>query len=122
MMEAELLRLHLFPTEDRPAVDLERFIQGLEVRMDQHSKLDPSVLGMTEFYTDGPPKIFISSDLTNAIDDDETPPGIRGRWRATMAHAGENGAGKSTLAKPSASSTAVVVRIQQPHGNFRCVA
>jgi hypothetical protein len=86
MMEAELLRLDLFPTEDRPAVDLERFIQGLEVRMDQHAKLDPSILGMTEFYTDGPPKIFISSDLTNAIDDDETPPGIRGRWRATMAH------------------------------------
>ncbi len=86
MMEAELLRLHLFPTEDRPAVDVEGFIQGLEVRMDQHAKLDRSVLGMTEFYTDGPPKIFISSDLTNAFDDDVTPPGIRGRWRATMAH------------------------------------
>jgi hypothetical protein len=54
--------------------------------MDQHARLDPSVLGLTEFYADKPPKIFINSDLTNAFDDDETPPGIRGRWRATMAH------------------------------------
>src|SRR5206468_8328656 len=28
-----------------------------------------------------------SSDLlTNAVDDDNTPPGIHGRWRATIAH------------------------------------
>src|SRR5208337_3529164 len=29
---------------------------------------------------------FSLTDLTGAIDDDHTPPGIRGRWRATMAH------------------------------------
>ena len=90
MMEGELHRLGLFPTEEQPAVDIERFIQGLGVRMDQYAKLDPSVLGLTEFYTDAPPKILINSDLTGAIDDDETPRGIRGRWRATMAHEGSH--------------------------------
>jgi len=89
-MEAELLRLGLFPTVEKPAVDIERFIQGLEVRIDQYAKLDPTVLGLTEFYADKPPKIFINSDLTGAIDDDETPPGIRGRWRATVAHEGSH--------------------------------
>jgi hypothetical protein len=88
MMEGELNRLGSFPTDERPAVDIEGFIQGLGARMDQHAKLDPGVLGQTEFYTDGPPRILINHDLTRAIDDDETPPGIRGRWRATMAHEG----------------------------------
>jgi hypothetical protein len=54
--------------------------------MDQHADLDAKVLGITEFYIDGPPKILINRDLSGAIDDDETPPGVRGRWRATMAH------------------------------------
>ena len=86
MIEDALRRTALFPSCEQPAVDIERFIQRLEVRMDQHADLDPTVLGLTEFYTDEPPKIFINRDLTGAIDDDHTPPGIRGRWRATMAH------------------------------------
>jgi hypothetical protein len=88
MMEDALRKSGLFPTDEQPAVDIERFIQGLDVRMDQYANLDATLLGLTEFYTDGPPKIFINRDLTGAIDDDETPPGIRGRWRATMAHEG----------------------------------
>src|SRR5205823_2811941 len=67
-------------------VDIERFIDELGVRIDQHANLDSTVLGFTEFYTDGPPRICINRDLTGAVDDDETPTGIRGRWRATMAH------------------------------------
>jgi hypothetical protein len=86
MMEEELRKADLYPLEGRPAVDIEGFIQSLEVRMDQYAELDTSVLGLTEFYADGPPKILINRDLTGAIDDDETPAGIRGRWRATMAH------------------------------------
>jgi hypothetical protein len=86
MMEEELHRLRAFPTEAKPAVDIERFVQGLGARMDQHAELDDAVLGLTEFYEDGPPRILINRDLTGAIDDDETPPGIRGRWRATVAH------------------------------------
>ncbi len=86
MMEEELRKSDVFPTDEQPVVDIERFIQDLGVRMDQYANLDPTVLGLTEFYADAPPKIFINRDLTGAIDDDDTPPGIRGRWRATMAH------------------------------------
>src|SRR5208337_3580441 len=86
MMDDTLRNLGVFPTDEQPTVDIERFIQRLGVRMDQYANLDPTVLGQTEFYSDEPPKIFINRDLTGAIDDDHTPPGIRGRWRATMAH------------------------------------
>ena len=87
-MEDVLRRSGVFPTDEQPAVDIERFIQTLGARMDQHADLEPTVLGLTEFYTDGPPRIFINRDLTGAIDDDQTPPGMRGRWRATIAHEG----------------------------------
>jgi hypothetical protein len=86
MMEAALDKFDLFPTRDNPVVNIESFIASLKVRMDQYADLDTNVLGLTEFYSDKPPKIFINRDLTGAIDDDNTPPGIRGRWRATMAH------------------------------------
>lgn len=86
MMEDTLRKSGIFPTDEKPAVDVERLIQRLHVRMDQHADLEPTVLGLTEFYTDEAPKIFINSDLTGSIDDDHTLPGIRGRWRATIAH------------------------------------
>ncbi len=86
LMEETLRNSGLFPTDEQPTVDIERLIQRLDVRMDQYADLDPTVLGLTEFYTNEPPKIFINRDLTGAIDDDHTPPGIRGRWRATIAH------------------------------------
>jgi hypothetical protein len=86
MMEDALRASGLLPTEDSPAVNIERFIQSLDVRMDQYANLDATVLGVTEFYTNKSPKILINRNLTGAIDDDNTPPGIRGRWRATMAH------------------------------------
>jgi len=86
MAEDALRQSGVFPTAARPAVDVERLVQGLGARLDQHATLDKSVLGQTEFYTDAPPKVSINADLTGAIDDDHTPPGIRGRWRATIAH------------------------------------
>ena len=85
-MEASLHKAAVFPTEAQPAVNIERFIQELGVGIDQHAELEGTVLGQTEFYDDGPPKIFINRDLSDAVDDDKTPPGIRGRWRATFAH------------------------------------
>lgn len=90
MMEDALHRSEVFPADEQPAVDIERFIQGLGVRMDQFADLDATVLGQTEFYSGGPPKIFINRDLTGAVGDDETPSGIRGRWRATIAHEGSH--------------------------------
>lgn len=86
MMEDALRTSNTLPSEGNPAVNVERFIQSLGVRMDQHAELESDVLGLTEFYEGAPPKIFLNRDLTGAIDDDNTPPGIRGRWRATMAH------------------------------------
>ena len=86
-MEIELRKANLYPSPERPSVDIERFIEGhLRVSLDQHADLEPSVLGLTEFYVDGPPRILINRDLSDAIDDDNTPLGVRGRWRATMAH------------------------------------
>jgi hypothetical protein len=88
-MEDALRTSEVFPTDENyPTVDIERFIQRLGVRMDQYAELDDSVLGQTEFYVDGAPKILINRDLTGAIDNDETPQGTRGRWRATIAHEG----------------------------------
>ena len=87
MMEAELTKAGLYPTLERPAIDLERFVaRHLKVDLDQHANLDPQVLGLTEFFPGSAPKISINRDLTNAIDDDDTEPGLRGRWRATLAH------------------------------------
>jgi len=86
MMEDALRISGVFPTDENPAVDIERLIRRLNVWMDEHADLDATVLGLTEFYTDGPPRISINRDLTGAIDHDQTPPGIRGRWRATIAH------------------------------------
>jgi hypothetical protein len=78
----------LFPNEQQMVVDIERFIQELGVRMDQHARLQSSILGMTEFFANGPPRISVNRDLTGAMDDDQTALGIRGRWRATVAHEG----------------------------------
>jgi len=86
MMEDVLQKAGTFPTEAQPAVNIERLIERIGVHLDQHASLDAAVLGLTEFHSDRPPKILINRDLTGAIDDDNTPPGIRGRWRATLAH------------------------------------
>jgi hypothetical protein len=88
MMEAELRRASLLPSEAAPAVNVERFIERhLKVHLDQHADLDASVLGLTEFFAEGPPKISINKVLTgSALDEDETSPGVLGRWRATLAH------------------------------------
>lgn len=86
MMEDALRNSKCLATEETPAINIERFIGTLGARMDQHADLEPDVLGLTEFYSGSSPKIFINRDLTGAIDEDNTQSGIRGRWRATMAH------------------------------------
>lgn len=89
MMEAELRKAGLLPRPDAPAVDVESFISKLpKTRMDQHADgLGEKVLGLTEFLPDGSCRILINRELSDEIDrEDECPPGILGRWRATMAH------------------------------------
>jgi hypothetical protein len=87
MMESELEKAGLYPTPERPAVDVEKFIaRHLKVDLDQYAELERDVLGLTEFYQNRAPRILINRDLSGAIDDDDTPPGMKGRWRATLAH------------------------------------
>lgn len=88
MMEDELRRAKMAPTRECPVVDIERFIEKyLGVHLDQYAELDRSILGLTEFFDGRPPKISINGMLTgSALDEDESAPGIRGRFRATLAH------------------------------------
>jgi hypothetical protein len=88
MMESELRKASLMPTEAAPVVKLETFIERhLKATLDQYAELDPGVLGVTEFFEGKPPRISINKDLTgSAVDEDESPPGVLGRWRATLAH------------------------------------
>lgn len=88
MMTSELQRAGLMPTEAAPVVDLEAFIERhLGATLDQYGELAPDVLGVTEFFEGKPPKVSINRDLTgSALDEDESPPGRLGRWRATVAH------------------------------------
>jgi len=78
----------LVPSPDSPAVDVETFVDvHLGVRFEQYAELEPEVLGVTEFIAGERPRIRINQDLTgSALDEDETPLGILGRWRATLAH------------------------------------
>jgi hypothetical protein len=88
MMEAELVKAGLLG-DTASGIDVEAFIERyLEVPLDQHATdLEPGVLGLTEFFSDGTCKIKINRSLSDEVDrDDSCPPGIKGRWRATMAH------------------------------------
>jgi IrrE N-terminal-like domain len=88
LMTAELTRAGLMPLLDDPVVDLESFVeQHLKVQLDQYAELAPNVLGETEFRVGAPLKMSINKDLTDAaLDSDDTPPGVLGRYRATVAH------------------------------------
>lgn len=88
LMSDELTKAGLMPKVDDPVVDLETFVeQHLKAEFDSYATLDATVLGETEFRVGARPKVSINKDLTGAaLDDDETQPGILGRWRATVAH------------------------------------
>lgn len=86
--EDELRKAGLLPSAEDPVVDVERFIEGhLGAELDQYAILDSDVLGVTEFRPGEVPLVRINSDLTgSAMDADWVPPGVHGRWRATVAH------------------------------------
>lgn len=88
IVEREVNRAAMMPTLSEPAIDLERFIERhLGASLDQYAELDAGTLGLTQFFQGKPPHICINKDLTGcAVDDGISPPGIRGRWRATLAH------------------------------------
>ena len=86
--EAELVKAGLMPTVDAPAVNVEAFVeQHLGAQFDQYASLPGDVLGQTDFRVGAPPLVMVNADLTGAaLDDDDSPLGLKGRWRATVAH------------------------------------
>jgi hypothetical protein len=88
IMEDELRKGDLLPSIDHPVVEIEGFIEAhLQAELDQYADLNPDVLGVTEFRPGKPPRVLINKDLTgSAMDADWVPPGIEGRWRATLGH------------------------------------
>jgi hypothetical protein len=88
VVEDELRRANLMPTLSSPVTDLERFIENyLRCSLDQYGDLPAEVLGITAFRRGQKPAITINKNLTgSALDEDDSPPGILGRWRATVAH------------------------------------
>lgn len=86
--EDELRRANMQPTPDDSIVDIEAFIERyLKATLDQYAELKESDLGLTVFEPGVPPAVQINRDLTgSAMDAEWCPPGIKGRWRATLAH------------------------------------
>jgi len=87
-IEDELERAKLYPTVERPAVDIEQFLEGyLRAKLDQYANLDQDVLGVTSFAAGQNPKVEINKDLTDAVfDKGDDNVSLLGRWRATLAH------------------------------------
>lgn len=88
IMEHELGKAQLMPTPDRGSTDIEAFLERhLKVQCDQYAPLPPDILGLTQFRAGRKPYVQINQDLTQtALDDDDRPGWIVGRWRATLAH------------------------------------
>lgn len=87
IVEDELSRSGLRPTVADPVTDLERFVEvHLKAELDQYADLPPEVLGLTRFHPGRPPAVLINAELTETADSDTASPGLRGRWRATLAH------------------------------------
>jgi hypothetical protein len=87
-MVLELTKANLMPGVSDPFVPVDTFVESyLRAQFDPYAPLPPTVLGETEFQRGAPPRVSINRDLTKvALDDDDSPLGILGRWRATVAH------------------------------------
>ncbi len=90
IVESELAKAGLLPSLDAPVVNVERFVESyLDVQFDSYASLPADTLGQTDFRIGERPLVMINSDLTGAaLDDEDCPLGLQGRWRATVAHEG----------------------------------
>ncbi len=86
-MEDELYRSGMMPTADALVLDIEAFVDSyLLAKVDQYAELPPDVLGSL-YFDHGRPHIEINRDLSgSALDDENGPTWLKGRWRATLAH------------------------------------
>lgn len=86
-MEAELRKAGLYPSTDKPQVDIGTFVAGLDVDLDEYCPLPETVLGKTEFEAGKRTKVLINRALTMvAVDDSDAAQWVRSKWRMTMAH------------------------------------
>jgi hypothetical protein len=90
IVESELAKAGLLPTLNAPVVNVERFVESyLSVQFDPYAALPADTLGQTDFRIGDRPLVMINADLTGAaLDDEDCPLGLHGRWRATVAHEG----------------------------------
>lgn len=90
IVESELAKAGLLPSLESPVVNVERFVEShLNVQFDPYASLPADTLGQTDFRVGDRPRVMINADLTGAaLDDEDSPLGLRGRWRATVAHEG----------------------------------
>lgn len=123
IMEDEVRRAGLWSTADAPAVDVEAFIEGhLMASLDQYADLERDVLGLTEFRKGTVPLVRINRDLTgSAMDGEWCPPGIHGRWRATLAHEASHVVLHRMLFELNPDQTALFEEGDRPPLLFRCL-
>jgi hypothetical protein len=101
----------LFPGEPAGPVAIEAFLEvHLGAHVDYGEDLPSSILGYTQFGS--PPRVVVNRALTDLALAPQAPLGLRGRWRATLAHeAGHillhEGLGMPFDRTPSLSSEAV---------------
>jgi hypothetical protein len=87
IFEGELRRSKLMPSLSNPVTDVERFIEShLHVALDQYAELPQDTLGLTSFANPAHPWISINATLTEEAESSPVGSGVRGRWRATLAH------------------------------------
>jgi hypothetical protein len=88
IMEHELEKAQLMPTLNESAIDIESFVERhLKARFDAYAPLSPDILGVTQFRAGQQPWVRINQDLTQtALDDEDRPDWLIGRWRAAVAH------------------------------------
>lgn len=122
IMEDELHHAGLRPSQPE-AVDIERFIEGhLHASMDQYAELESNILGLTEFRRGIAPRVRINRDLTgSAMDGEWCPPGIHGRWRATMAHEASHIVLHRMLFEVNPGQTALFEDVGTNGQLFRCL-
>jgi len=85
LCEDRLAQAGLLPADGRCAVDVEALLENeLGAAIDYSATLAPSVLGFTVFGR--PPRVVVNVTLTDGATQPDAPPGLLGRWRATIAH------------------------------------
>ena len=98
----------LWPVPGVLRVDIETLLEvHLGVTVDYGVELDRSTLGYTVF--ENPPHVVVNRELTDLAHAPSAPLGLRGRWRATLAHEaahillhrGRYAAGQSSAAQTS---------------------